>query len=160
MNINRVEMKKDPNGIWEMNVYTDTTPNIPMEEIAHIEDSHYHYGESAEGIVRFGVSYDEDYLGHKPGYMWSSRCGVFNTAFGKELIDITLCTPNGYGDITRWGCYYMTLEAALELMPNDFHISEFDAYDERVYHFIKNGEPDEYFGYDFIAYVIQLREEE
>lgn len=146
----RVNMEKDLNGIWCMNIYMDYMPEVNMEEIAVVDGSHYHYGENSDGFVRFGVSYDESTMGHKPGYMWSSRCGVFNTAFGKSLVDITICTPNICGSITRWG-FYMTINKALELLPYNFHISMFDAYGEEVFYFIKDGEPDKVFGYEYVC---------
>lgn len=144
MNINKIRMYKDPNGKWDMELHTNEAPHIIKEEIAYIDGSHYHYGENSDGIVCFGVSNDTPSLGHEAGYMWSSRCGVFNTAFGKRLIDITLCVPNEYGSISRYGYYYMTVDKALELLPDGFHISLFQYDDgEEFYEFIRYDESEE-----------------
>lgn len=79
-------VRKDPNGIYQLEVYEDKLPEVTMTEIACIDGSHFHYGENEDGYVRFGVSDDEPFMGHRPGYMWSSRSGVFNTAFGKKCM--------------------------------------------------------------------------
>ena len=152
MNILRTAMSKDLNGKWCLEVYTDSTPDIKMTEIANIGDQHFHYGENEDGFVRFGVSHDTPSMGHEPGYMWSSRCGVFNTMFNKRCIEVDLCT----GNYTRWGCYYMTVDKAMELMPDDFHISLFDAHDEDVFLFVRDGEDErseffENWGYEYIC---------
>ena len=155
MEITRVAMKKDPNGKWEMEVYVDQYPNIEKSVICRHDGSNYHYGEDENGIVSFGISHDYSTFGHRPGYMWSSRCGVFNTMFGKEIIEITLCTPNDWSGYTRNGCYYMTVDKALELVPKDFHIAMFDAHDELVFMFCQNDEHyshiEDFWGYKFLG---------
>ena len=149
MNINKVEMKKDPNEIWCMEVHVDEAPRIIKQEIAHIDDSHYHYGEE-NGIVCFGVSNDHRSFGHEPGYMWSSRCGVFNTMFGMRLIDITLCAKNPYGGYCRYGYYNLTIDKALDLLPDGFHISLYQYADgEEFYHFVRYDEDDKKYIEDY-----------
>jgi hypothetical protein len=146
MKIENVAMYQDANGKWNLEVYVDETPNIQMEEIAHIGDSRFHYGENSDGFVRFGVSHDTPSFGHQPGYMWSSRPGVFNTCFGKDVLEVIVCTP-----YTRWGCYYMTADKLLELLPDDFHLSVFMDSEEWFYAIIQDGEPEEYHYYEYVC---------
>lgn len=41
-----------------------------------------------EGIYTYGIEQTkEDYWGHKPGYVWSSRASVMNAAFGVTLFE-------------------------------------------------------------------------
>ena len=149
MNIEKVVMRLNPNSEWDMEVYVDEAPSIIREEIACINDSRYHYGEN-DGVVCIGVSHDYSSFGHEAGYLWSSRCGVFNTLFGMRLIDITLCTKNPYGGYSRWGCYNLTINKALEILPDGFHISLYQYDDgEEFYHFVRYDEDDKKYIADY-----------
>jgi len=133
MNITKIEVKRDPNNNWEACIYVDELPKVTKTEVACIEDSHFHYGENEDGFACFGVSYDRPSFGHEPGYMWSSRCSVFNKLLGKSLMDVTVCVPTPYGTISRYGYFYMDARKVLNLIPEDFYVAEFQSGDE--YHF-------------------------
>lgn len=133
MNITKIEVKKDPNDIWEACIYVDELPKVTKTEVAYINGIHFHYGENEDGFVCFGVSYDYEYMGHEAGYMWSSCCSVFNALLGKSLMDVTVCVENSYGSVTRYGCFYMDARKVLNIILEDFYVAEFQSGDE--YHF-------------------------
>jgi len=142
MKITKVEVKKNPNDIWEACIYVDELPKVNKTEVACIDGSHFHYGENEDGFVCFGVSSDKPSMGHEPGYMWSSRCSVFNALLHKSLMDVTVCVENSYGSISRYGCFYMEARKVLDLIPEDFYVAEFQSGDEYQFEIISYAEED------------------
>lgn len=67
-----------------------------MEEVGRIgkpEDAGILYLERSKShpaFVHFGYIQNHDSYDHKAGYVWSSRPGVINAAFGTNLIGVTI----------------------------------------------------------------------
>lgn len=122
MNISRALIKPDCNGIYKLHLYADELPKLVCKEVASHNGYHFFYAEQ-DGFVSFYVTNDNDPW-NGPEYHWSSRTGVFNTLFNKQLLDVIIhLNEQAWG----YGCYYITADKAREFLPENFTIiKEFD----------------------------------
>ena len=105
-----------------------------MEEVGRIgkpEDAGTLYLERSRkypAFVHFGYIQSHDSYEHKAGYVWSSRPGVINNAFGTKLTSVTIYESE-----------YLPCSCAVDadyiakLIPPEYEIVEVDDYGETVY---------------------------
>lgn len=132
MKINKVELTKD----YEVLVYVDALPQVTKQPIFHEDGATYWYGEN-DGFVSYGVTHDYPTMGHNPGYMWSSRAGVFNGMFDKHCMSVIICTEDSNGRTHKYGGN-IVVDKISNLLPHGYHIKKQQDADGEIYYRVRH----------------------
>lgn len=121
--IRAMTLTPNDRGDFKVNLYVDKFPSVHREPIYHKDDATFWYGEDEDGFVSFGVSYDRPTLGHKPGYMWSSRASVFNGYFDKMYIECTIYEFDKPNSLGCWG--YFSIPTLIDNLTDNYEVATY-----------------------------------
>jgi hypothetical protein len=75
-----------------------------------------------EKVYTYGLISNRDYMGHGPGYVWSSRVGCLNLEFGTDFVEVVINNCAGY-------CMHST--DLIKLLPDGCYFERVECFDDK-----------------------------
>lgn len=87
-----------------------------------------------DGTYSFGIIQGDYYsMGHRKGYIWSSRASVMNKIFGTDIMDVGIKLPNEEGYFSR----AVDIKTLKKILPENWDIVKEQFGDGEVYNTLK-----------------------